>query len=262
MHVVLGIEARTIEFDIAYDENFVADVSTRVCLERLGSCEPEVTHLMFRVLREGDWVVDGGANIGFFSMLMSRLVGPTGRVLAFEPGPNNIQKLRDNIAFNKMANVEIMERALWCYDKDVTLHLCADSGENTLGRHDGTISEVPVSGVKLSGYCRDTRLKLIKLDVEGAEQRVLEGAAAHLGKRVPYIVCELNGPALKRMEDSQATLRKLMLAYGYDMFVLHADGRLPSLVPVNALVEATTPNTNVLFSTANFVGQAWPAVQA
>lgn len=82
----------------------------------------------------------------------------------------------------------------------------------------------------------------------------------HLGWQVPYIVCELNEIALKRAGHSQQTLRKLLLNFGYDMFVLHEDGRLPSLVPVGSVVEATAPNTNVLFSTAKYVSQAWPVV--
>lgn len=263
MHIAIELENRKVEFDMSYDETFQADVNTRTMLSRRSACEPEVAHLMFRVLREGDWVVDGGANIGFFSLLMARLVGPTGRVLAFEPGPNNIEKLRENIALNKLEHVEVIERALWSWDKsEAPFYLAADSGEHAMIKSDVTISKISVSTVKLSGYCRDHKLRLIKLDLEGAEQRALEGAHSHLGRKVPFVVCELNGPALRRMEDSQASLRKLMRGFGYEMFVLHADGRLPSLVPVNAVVEATTPNTNVLFSTPAQVGEIWTVVYA
>lgn len=261
MHIALSIEDRAVEFDLGYDETFAADRNTRMMLQQ--GCEPEVAHLMFRVLREGDVAVDGGANIGFFTVLMAKLVGPTGKVLAFEPGTNNLEKLRENIALNKLGNVEVLDSALWHRDDPcLHFHLCEDSGENSVWKSEFALSEVIVSGAKLSGYYRDRqqKLRLIKLDVEGAEQHALEGAYMHLGMQVPYIVCELNEPALAHMNHSQQTLRKLMLQFGYDLFVLHADGRLPSLVPVTSVVQATAPNTNVLFSTAKQVAAAWPVV--
>ena len=264
MHVEITLEDRTVGLDLDYDPNFQADVNTRFMLEHHTACEPEVAHLMFRVLKEGDVAVDGGANIGFFSLLMAALVGPTGRVLAFEPGENNLAKLRGNIALNKIDHVEVIEAALWHRDDPALhFHLCQDSGENSVGKSDFALSEVIVSGVKLSGYMRDRarKIKLIKLDVEGAEQHALEGAYMHLGWQVPYIVCELNEPALRRLLHSQTSLRKFMLNFGYEMFVLRADGSLPALVPTGSAIETAAANTNVLFSTAKWVAQAWPVVQ-
>lgn len=262
MHIDLAIEDRRIEFDLGYDDNFKADVCTRMFLQHNGACEPEVAHLMFRVLKEGDVAIDGGANIGFFSIMMARLVGPTGKVLVFEPGANNIPKLRDNIAMNKLENVEVIEGALW-HRKDPCLHfyLCEDSGQNSVVKSEFSLSDFLVNGVTLSSYFnRERRVKLIKLDVEGSEQHALEGAYLHLGVSVPYIVCELNTQALKLVGHSQTTLRKLMLNFGYDMFVLHPEGGLPSLVPTGSAVKPLAPNTNVLFSTAKHVSAAWPVV--
>ncbi len=263
MHVEITLEDRTVALDLDYDPNFQADVNTRFMLEQRTACEPEVAHLMFRVLQEGDVAVDGGANIGFFSLLMAKLVGETGRVLAFEPGENNLVKLRGNIALNKLGNVEVVEAALW-HHKNLTLdfYLCQDSGENSVARSDFALSKTSVAAVQLSDYMRERprRIKLIKLDVEGSEQHALEGAYMHLGMQVPYIVCELNTPALKQCGHTQQSLRKLMLNFGYDMFVLHPDGKLPALVPTGSTVEAVAANTNVLFSTAKSVAQVWPVV--
>ena len=263
MHITLTLEGRTVELDLDYDPDFQADVKTRIFLEQRTACEPEVAHLMFRVLREGDVAVDGGANIGFFSVLMAKLVGPSGNVLAFEPGTNNRDKLLGNIALNKLENVEVIEAALW-HRRDPCLHfhLCEDSGENSVWKSEFALSEVLVAGVQLSDYMRDRarKVRLIKLDVEGSEQHALEGAYMHLGWHVPYVVCELNVPALKRCGHTQVSLRKLMLNFGYDMFVLHADGSLPALVPVGSVVESANSNTNVLFASARDVAQAWPVV--
>src|SRR5271155_4050101 len=67
--------------------------------------EPAVSAAMLRMIAQADVVVDVGANIGFFSLLMGLLVGPEGRVVGFEPGKNNIPRLITNIALTKLENI-------------------------------------------------------------------------------------------------------------------------------------------------------------
>ena len=264
MHVELTVENREIKMDFGYDETFLADVSTRIMMQQRAGCEPEMVCLMARILQEGDVVVDGGANIGFFTIMMAKLVGPTGRVLAFEPGENNLAKLRENIAMNNLDNVEVFDVALWHRNNHaLEFFLSEDSGANSIWRSEMSVSKTVVTAVKLSDYWRDRqrRIKLIKLDIEGSEQHALEGAYIHLGMKVPYIVCELNSLALQRLGHTQGTLRKFMLQFGYDMFLLHDNGALPTFVPVTSVVEPSAINTNVLFSTAPKVAEAWPIVR-
>jgi len=85
--------------------------STILDFLRTGSSfEPDVANLFVRVLGEGDVAVDIGANIGFLTVLAAILVGPTGHVVAFEPGPENLERLRANLAHNDCKNVTSSRR--------------------------------------------------------------------------------------------------------------------------------------------------------
>jgi protein-L-isoaspartate O-methyltransferase len=72
--------------------------------------EPEVSRAMIQIVEEGDVVVDIGANAGFFTVLLGTLTGPGGRVMSFEPGAANIRRLKNNIALNELANVNLVEQ--------------------------------------------------------------------------------------------------------------------------------------------------------
>src|SRR5579864_4256644 len=101
LHIDMTVRERNIKFDLTYDPGFIADVCTRQFLLHNGAGEPEVVHVMRRAIRPGDFVIDGGANIGFMTLIMSRLVGEQGHVEAFEPATVNFKKLRKNLELNK-----------------------------------------------------------------------------------------------------------------------------------------------------------------
>ena len=259
MRVSMTVSGRDIEFDLTYDPNFVADVQTRQWLQRNGACEPEVVHLMRRVIRPGDFVIDGGANIGFFTILMANLVADNGIVLAVEPGENNLHALKDNIRVNKLKNIEICNRPLWSTNEDVTLHYHEHGGLNSLSAHQPMMGRKLMQGIPLSTW--HTTPRLIKLDIEGAEEFALRGAQKHLVNHVPYIVCELNLPALKGLGSTQESLRKFMRDWGYSTFILLRDGQLPCLIPDKTQIfeaEDNNGTVNVLFSTVDDVSRVWP----
>ena len=261
MQVSLTIGEAKVQYHLTYDADFVADKATAMFLSKdPAGCEPEVAHLMARVLKPGDTAVDGGANIGYFTVLMAVLVGPAGTVLAFEPGPNNLPKLRENILINRLAHVEVHPMALWHKEEPVTLFLAADSGVNSLGTHSEVLGSTPVPAKPLDAFLRDHDPRLIKLDVEGAEEHVLTGAVAALDRGVPYIVCEINERALAVLGSTQQSLRDFMYGQGYSMFCLHADGGLPTLIPPETVLRISNKNTNVLFSSVLDVQRAWPEV--
>ena len=78
----------------------------------LGSYEAEVQELLALTIGPGGAAYDVGANVGFFTLLASRLAGPTGRVYAFEPVPENLRCLRRHLALNDVRNVEVVEAAV------------------------------------------------------------------------------------------------------------------------------------------------------
>lgn len=258
--VDMTVNGRQIDFDLYFDPNFMADVCTRQFLQHNGACEPELVHLMRRVIRPGDFVIDGGANIGFFTLVASRLVGEEGHVEAFEPATVNFKKLRKNLDLNRVENVTAVNRALWSDDTEQMLYLAQDTGLCSLMPFESAITSLPVRGLTLDGWCLNYEHspRLIKLDLEGAEEHALIGARALLEEGVDFVVCELNMRALHNFGSSQANLRKYMKAKGYEMFWLHEDGSEPTLVDDGHVLEGAE-NLNALFSEPEIVRKAWEA---
>jgi FkbM family methyltransferase len=233
--------------------------------------EPDVSDVMLRVLAPVDTVLDVGANIGFFSTLASLLVGPTGRVVAFEPDPRNRVRLLRNLQLNDLSAVTVLDAAATAVAGDVTFFLNTDDtggsalwdpgtmNQNVNSRRDRQALTVP--GTTIDDTIRRLALtppKLVKIDTEGAEHRVLTGATALLATRsVPYVLAELHEFGLASMGSSQQALRAHMAGFGYDTYALYFDGSLPKLIPFGTRLGLKAA-TNVLFSTQDAVAAAWP----
>lgn len=246
-------------FRMTYDPSSFADRDMMLCMNEFGCPEPEVIHLMTRVIRPGDFVIDGGSNIGFFTMVMSRLVGDSGIVLSIEPSENNLFKLKENLKINGARNFEICNQPLWSSPQNVTLHYADHSGFNSLTPPRVVFGKKEMLATTLSRWT--TVPRLIKLDIEGAEEHALRGAQKLLVNHVPYIVCELNVETLNRFGATQESLRKYMREWGYSTFLLFRGGELPCLVPEKTeIFETANYNgvVNVLFSTLEKVSSAWP----
>lgn len=263
LHVDMMIADKRILFDLTFDPNFVADVNTRDFLNHNGACEPEVVHLMRRVLREGDLAIDGGANIGFMTMIMSRLVGPQGRVEAFEPSTINYKKLMANLTLNRTENVFVVRYALWSEPTSMAvLHQSIDSGSTSLMPYAGVLNTIPCHTLTLDNWFEkyDQTPRFLKLDIEGAELHALIGAQALLKRGIDFISCELNQEALDRFGTTQTDLRGFMLDKGYDTFLLHEDGSRPLFVGHDQEIIGLPANGNILFSKEALVREAWEQV--
>lgn len=242
-----------------------------------GECyEQEVAHVMMRVVEPGDLVIDVGANVGFFTLLLSKLVGPTGSVLAFEPGDNTILFLNRNLKLNGMDNVKVVPgRPLWCCEEEVTFYHSLDNSggnclwdpalwyENSRSKEEpASLRAKKVAATTLDSFDYDQTPKLIKLDVEGPEQQILEGAEKLLARHPPFVISELNPFAQKQFGNSNESLRAFMKTRGYDCFFMHPNNFLPSLIPPNTTIthERDIAVMNVLFSTLEDVGKFWNRV--
>lgn len=145
-----------------------------------GEWEPDMTSWVTGALRPGDVCVDVGANIGYFSLLASALVGPSGTVIAIEPSPSAQRRLIENIRRNRAQNVRSVAAA--AAEKRKKLPLFAGNethtGLATLVEDKGAGVESEVAALPLREIVtRDEmeRVRLIKIDVEGAEADVVSG---------------------------------------------------------------------------------------
>ncbi len=157
-----------------------------------GLYEPNVTRLFQTLLTTGDTVIDGGANIGYYSLLSSQCVGAGGAVHAFEPVPSTFGALEENIRLNTCTNIAARQMAISDNSQGLTLELPTD--ERTGNFRDWAASSVilgqgplvEVPSCSLDEYTADRQIeqiKLVKLDLEGAELSAIKGMQRLLGER-------------------------------------------------------------------------------
>ena len=171
-----------------------------------GRYEADEIALVGRLLKPGDTAVDVGGHIGFFTMQMAAMVGPSGRVYAFEPLDSNAELLERSIAENRFGDRVVFQRAaVGEATGTATLTFPAEtlnsggayllrSGTSPLmGNQTRSVPKVALDDLQMKRPVR-----LIKMDVEGAEPLVLRGAARLLREDRPAILSELHPTQLDR----------------------------------------------------------------
>lgn len=171
----------------------------------LARFEPSTVRAIRAAIGEGDQVLDVGANIGFFSTLLSRWVGDGGRVLAVEPEVENRGMLRGNLESNGCRNVTICECAVGATPGIAEFSIDAATGATGRLGAEPTASELAVGTGKvqvvetrvetLDSLCEVYQVtpSFVKIDIEGDEIKALEGATRILRTARPVIVSELSG---------------------------------------------------------------------
>jgi len=183
------------------------------------SYEPNEFAVLDRVLKPGMVFLDGGANEGVYTVFASARVGPIGRVIAVEPSPRELKRLKANIKINRAANVIIADVALAERPRSVKLTLAEQqySGQNTLGTfiYEGVnslevrcVRAVTIDDLILAHGL--SRLDIVKLDLEGGEFRALIGARNTLRDMRPLLLIEVSDAALVRQGGSRAALCNLL----------------------------------------------------
>jgi FkbM family methyltransferase len=217
-------------------------------LFRYGLRLPEAG-LLERLLRPGDVFVDGGANIGLFSLPAARRVGPTGRVLAFEPAGRAADALAANAALNGFDWITVDRRALSDrVGESEFVELDGDGAgfSSFAPGFPGVLRRVATTTLDAAAAGLDVRL--VKLDVEGAEARALRGAEGLLDRSRPDLLVEVEPGHLARQSSAVSDLDALLRRHGYRLFEL-VPGAAPGLRGLASAGElANGPN---LFASAD-----------
>ena len=189
--------------------------------------EPQTTQLFQQILKPGMTVVDIGAHIGYYTLLAAGIIGPSGRVYAFEPDPTNFELLEFNALQNGYDKIRLTRKAVSSHLGASTLYLTSlDTGRHSLVRHDIPLKGVEtVETITLDGFFEDEgwpTVDLIKIDVEGVEPDVLEGMDELL-VRCPglQMIIEFNPPLLQNAgSEPMAVLQKLQ-SYGFELEIIY-----------------------------------------
>jgi FkbM family methyltransferase len=150
-------------------------------------------------LAEGDTVIDIGANFGSFTVLASKKVGRTGRVIAFEPNPDVCERLKHNVAINALSNIEVRNEAVCGQDGEIVLLLQERSSLTTMfsnidQRESNDVRPFTVKAAGIVPILRslDRPVALLKIDCEGAEYDIFTAIDRDTMKNVRQIAMELH----------------------------------------------------------------------
>ncbi|MGH9043573.1 MAG: FkbM family methyltransferase [Acidimicrobiales bacterium] len=226
----IGIEIEGLTLYV--DPNDFA-ISSRI--RTSGAYEPQVLATLRRHLPAGGTFVDVGASFGFFATCLGRHVGPDGRVIAFEPGPQNRSLLLFNLAMNGIDADDVRQVALG-HEKGLLLY--SRSGANGMvspfqKRAEDLSSHDLVQASTLDAELNGTHVDAMKIDAEGAEGSILMGALNVLSQTKPVIVFEFSPPALDGSPTiGAARTLGLLRDLGYQLGVIDsADEDPPPLSP-------------------------------
>jgi len=168
-------------------------------------------------------VLDIGAHIGVMSVVFARRAGNSGRVLAIEPTPTTIEVLKKTIQLNNLSNVEVQPLAIAEKEGIMKFYISdneVDNSNSLVNNHRDDRKEesikVRVTSVdKLMEEKKIPSVGFIKIDVEGAELRVLQGAHNTLKRHKPKILLAIHPVSIRNFDDSQGEIWDLVTKHGY-----------------------------------------------
>jgi len=217
------------EFSVAFDPRDRC-IAPKLIVD--GGFEQKEIELLCSLIKPGNVVLDVGANIGLYTLPMSRAVGSTGTVVAFEPDPDNLRILKQNVEHNNCTNVLVMPFALGAVEGEMDLFQ-VDGNRGNLGFADlaGTGRAVKVfvrRGVDVLRELGINMPSIIKIDVEGAEPLVISGLECH----PKYIQFEYVPSQLRALQQDPIGFLDQLVSDGYQLAVIDRDtGELHPTVP-------------------------------
>ncbi len=208
--------------------------------------EPVETGIFMKQIRAGSVVLDIGANIGYYTLIAARQVGPQGRVYAFEPDPANFQLLKKNVEQNSYRNVVLVNKAV--SSKTRTLRLFrsqTNRGDHRVYDSKDGRESVPIEAVALDDFFKkmDKKVQFIKMDIQGSEALALEGMRGLIRKnRSLKLVAEFEPRCLKACGSDPGKFLKNLGQLGFSVKeISEKEGRVKAANP-QALLERYSLN--------------------
>lgn len=181
--------------------------------------EPETFQFLRQNVKPGAIVLDLGAHLGLFSVVMSQLVGEKGRVYSFEPTPSTRNVLKEVIKINGCdRNVRVRDEAVSKQKGTVFFYDTGDliSNANSLVQTDRSASRIEVNVISLDEFAEEQNVKIdcLKIDVEGAELDALEGAKNVFTEMRPAALLSLHPASIRANNQSLENIWDAVKSYG------------------------------------------------
>lgn len=162
------------------------------------------------LMKPGEVFYDVGAHIGYYALIAAQELGPSGKVIAFEPLPLNLHFLRRHIAVNQVHNVEVLAMGLSDHAGEARFDVAGGTGRGRLG----STGDVAIEIESIDTLCASGRIpppNLIKMDIEGAEYQALVGARETLARHRPVVFLATHGSEVR------AQCEALLTGLGYTL---------------------------------------------
>jgi FkbM family methyltransferase len=231
-------------------EDFDGDLSFKLDLGEhmqrrifwMGYCNLDVVPLLKSLLKPQMVYVDVGANVGELALVSAKLVGPEGRVVAFEPVTATADRLRENLSSNDMAWVEVVEKGLSdevglfpIYRPEDFASLSGEVNNGLPSLFAGGLTGSEIQKVELSTmdlfFESASQLDVLKIDIEGAELACLRGGVRTISRLRPHIIIEVQEETAHMAGYSPRDVLELLSTLHYEFFSI---GRKGKLAPVQS----------------------------
>lgn len=215
---------RNVKKSIVYRKSIKLDLDLDDWIQQqlyfLGDYEKNEIDYLHTVLKQGDTFIDVGGNIGLFSLNASRIVGPAGKVYAFEAFKPNYEKFSKHLILNNLRNVTLEHLAV--SEQSGYIEILYNENYGNVGMASSYLQDFTakerVQSTSLDAYVKAqhmTKIDLIKIDIEGGEFSALKGMPEILTRYQPKIIIEINNIALKSSNHHEEELLQLLLQKGY-----------------------------------------------
>lgn len=231
------------------------DLSLAPLLIAEGIFEAPLTLYLLRTIKKGFTVLDLGANLGYYSVLLGHLVGETGKVIAYEANPKMFQFLKDNIALNYIKHqTTAHNRAVYSSSCEMPFYVTSrfpcnsslyERGDEYLKDFIDHIEEIKVAAEPLDIYLETlNKINLVKMDIEGGEYHAFLGMEQLLDKgKIEQVIFEWNRDMLKEQAHPFCKfLEKCEEQYKIKFYFITAGGEI-----MEASLEQLCQNTYIPF---------------
>ncbi len=187
-----------------------------------GVHEKNSTEEVKRTITPGMSILEVGANIGYYSLIETKLAGPTGKLYAIEPSPYNFECLKKNLELNGIKNAYLHQAAFGEKRTKQKFYVYDKSNLSSFIKRDDLLmqsQEVEVEMITLDDFLNGKQVDFIRMDVEGYEKEILKGAEKALSSdnKPKYFFIEVHSELLHKKDSSAREILEFLEKYGYDI---------------------------------------------
>lgn len=235
--------SRSPQVDVVHGHRMYVGKKDNLKLSLYGVYEECETRFFENHVKTGDTVVDIGANIGYYTLLFAKRVGPSGRVYSFEPEPTNFAVLTENVRMNRYGNVTLVNKAVSNDSGIIKLFISEDNEAGHSTAVSVAARAVDVESVRIDEYLAQLdRVDFVKMDIEGGECHAIKGMTAFL-RRHPdvVIVMEFWPKGLVNAGIEPRTPLDLLRAMEFHIYCLNDEREKLEKADVMTLLREFTP---------------------